>query len=244
VLTAAGAHEDLVIVRSDGSGYRQLTEDRYRDRLPMWSTDGRRILFKSDRSGRYELWTIHPDGSGLERVSAEPVPYFDSAVWASGDSRIVAVQGGPPHGLFLHDLQEDKAVWTAQPLPPSACGALMPTGSSSDGTQIVGFCLQSGKEVPGVWFYRPATREYGEIPGTRTLSLAEDIYLLADNRRLLVCGPSGITLFDTRTQDSHTLFGAPKPGQSITSCAISQDNRKIAYTETRQDGQIWLATLR
>jgi dipeptidyl aminopeptidase/acylaminoacyl peptidase len=38
--------ERIWVMNSDGSGSRQLTNDkRYRDESPQWSTDGRRILF-------------------------------------------------------------------------------------------------------------------------------------------------------------------------------------------------------
>ena len=45
--------------------YRRLVDDEFRDRGPVWSPDGRRIAFYSDRAGGYDLWLIRPDGSGL-----------------------------------------------------------------------------------------------------------------------------------------------------------------------------------
>ncbi len=68
-LTSSGTQEDVFIVRPVGTGLRQLTDDRYKDRQPLWSPDGDRIAFYSDRSGTYQLWTIRPDGSGLEQVT-------------------------------------------------------------------------------------------------------------------------------------------------------------------------------
>ena len=64
-----GGREDLYVVKSDGTGYRQLTDDAHRDRGPRWSPDGTRIAFYSDRSGRYETWAIRPDGSGIEQLT-------------------------------------------------------------------------------------------------------------------------------------------------------------------------------
>jgi eukaryotic-like serine/threonine-protein kinase len=68
--------EDLFVIRPDGSGLRQLTDDRAKDRLPRWWSDGSRILFYSDRGGGYGAWTIRPDGSGLQPIlhgSREPL---------------------------------------------------------------------------------------------------------------------------------------------------------------------------
>ena len=53
--------EDLFVVRADGTGFRQLTDDAFRDRGVTWSPDGRRLAFYSDRGGSYEVWTIRPD---------------------------------------------------------------------------------------------------------------------------------------------------------------------------------------
>ena len=72
VFTGAGAQEDLFIARTDGTEYRRLTDDAYRDRGPAWSPDGARIAFYSDRSGQYQVWTIRPDGSGLTQISSGP----------------------------------------------------------------------------------------------------------------------------------------------------------------------------
>jgi len=51
--------EDVFVIRKDGTGIRQLTDDPYRNRLPTWSPDGKRLAFYSNRSGKMEIWTIH-----------------------------------------------------------------------------------------------------------------------------------------------------------------------------------------
>jgi len=63
-----GAQEDLFVARTDGTEYRKLTDDVFRDRAPVWSPDGSRLAFYSDRTGMYQLWTIRPDGSGATQV--------------------------------------------------------------------------------------------------------------------------------------------------------------------------------
>lgn len=52
-----------MIVNRDGSNWRDLTNDKYFDRHPRWSPDGKRIAFASDRSGGYEIWMINIDGT-------------------------------------------------------------------------------------------------------------------------------------------------------------------------------------
>jgi len=64
-----GSQEDIYVCKTDGTELRKLTDDAYRDRGPTWSTDGKRIIFYSDRTGRYEFWSINADGSGLHQVT-------------------------------------------------------------------------------------------------------------------------------------------------------------------------------
>ena len=39
---------------------------------PDYSPDGQWIYFNSDRTGRMQIWRVHPDGSGLEQVTSDP----------------------------------------------------------------------------------------------------------------------------------------------------------------------------
>ena len=83
-----GGREDLFVVRSDGTGYRQITDDAARDRGPKWSPDGTRIAFYSDRSGRYETWTIRPDGGGLEQLTKATGPARTEVTWSRDGSML------------------------------------------------------------------------------------------------------------------------------------------------------------
>ena len=83
-----GGREDPFVVRSDGTGYRQITDDAARDRGPKWSPDGTRIAFYSDRSGRYETWTIRPDGGGLEQLTKATGPARTEVTWSRDGSML------------------------------------------------------------------------------------------------------------------------------------------------------------
>ena len=79
--------EDLFVVRMDGTGYRQLTDDAFRNRGPAGRADGSLIGFYSDRAGRYEVWTIRPDGSGLEQLTETKVGTQWYPEWSFDGSR-------------------------------------------------------------------------------------------------------------------------------------------------------------
>lgn len=39
------------------------------DGVPFWASDGKWIYFSSDRTGRMEIWKMHPDGTGVQQVT-------------------------------------------------------------------------------------------------------------------------------------------------------------------------------
>ncbi|MCH7548059.1 MAG: PD40 domain-containing protein, partial [Candidatus Krumholzibacteriota bacterium] len=69
--------EDIYVMRLDGTGRRQLTDDKHRDRGPRWSPDGTSIAFYSNRRGSYDIWQIRPDGTALRPLTDDPDLDFD-----------------------------------------------------------------------------------------------------------------------------------------------------------------------
>jgi Tol biopolymer transport system component len=60
------------ILTSNGAdGFGQVTDDPADDRDPDWSPNGQWIAFASNRSGTYQIWAAHPDGSGLRKVTSD-----------------------------------------------------------------------------------------------------------------------------------------------------------------------------
>jgi TolB protein len=74
---------DLFVMDADGSQLAKLTDGPARDCGPSFTTDGRHILFSSDRAdpgGDNDLYVMHPDGSSITRLthanSEEQEPAF------------------------------------------------------------------------------------------------------------------------------------------------------------------------
>ncbi|HEX9006403.1 MAG TPA: S9 family peptidase, partial [Bacteroidota bacterium] len=61
---------DLWIVGADGSGLRRLTAHPAADRHPVWSPDGKWILFESTRSGSSQIWMTSPDGKEVRQLTS------------------------------------------------------------------------------------------------------------------------------------------------------------------------------
>jgi dipeptidyl aminopeptidase/acylaminoacyl peptidase len=61
VLTPGGEDEtnfDIWVMNTDGTALTQITENRSHDDFPTWSADGRRILFRSNRGGAWNIWSV------------------------------------------------------------------------------------------------------------------------------------------------------------------------------------------
>lgn len=102
---------DIWMVSPDGSYERRLTDDPARDAEPMFSADGRRIIFESERDGNTELYVMNADGTNLRNGTQNPARDEDPAFAADGN-RIAFVSSRDQatsvhHGdmdLFVGDL--------------------------------------------------------------------------------------------------------------------------------------------
>jgi len=70
--------EDIYLSGADGSAMHRLTDDAPRDRAPVFTHDGKSVVFYSNRDGDWRAWTMRIDGSGLRRLRGVP----DSALYA------------------------------------------------------------------------------------------------------------------------------------------------------------------
>jgi Tol biopolymer transport system component len=88
-MRAAAAPRRIWVMQNDGSNQHPLTNDpAYRDERPLWSADGRFILFtRTDKDMRSSVWLMHADGSELERIAElesepdNPFGYYGHVDW-------------------------------------------------------------------------------------------------------------------------------------------------------------------
>ncbi len=61
------------IMNADGKQARQLTSDsQYRDEDPIWSKDGRYILFgRMDEQNEISVWSINTDNGALQEIVSD-----------------------------------------------------------------------------------------------------------------------------------------------------------------------------
>ncbi len=95
----SGGLSDLFIVNRDGTGLRQLTDDKYADLQPSWSPDGKTIAFATDRGpetdfgdlrfGPMRIALYHLDTGTIERLGHMDQGKNINPVWAP-DGRSLA----------------------------------------------------------------------------------------------------------------------------------------------------------
>ena len=77
VSNRSGGRPRIHLMDADGSNIRRLTSEAsgflglssYREQLPVWSHDGRRVLFVSNQPGNYEVFSVGVDVGDLTRIT-------------------------------------------------------------------------------------------------------------------------------------------------------------------------------
>jgi dipeptidyl aminopeptidase/acylaminoacyl peptidase len=84
-LEANKGRTDLWLIRTDGTGLRQLTTHPEGDSNPRWAPDGESIWFLSTRSGSSQVWRIRIDGGEAEQITDEPLDVGNLIVSPDGN---------------------------------------------------------------------------------------------------------------------------------------------------------------
>jgi serine/threonine protein kinase/Tol biopolymer transport system component len=225
--------EDLFIVRPDGTGQRQLTDDAARDRLPRWSPDGSRILFYSDRGGAYGAWTIRPDGSGLAPLPHGSTASFYNPLW-SPDGKLLAgsletrgavlVDLGLPGGRRLRALPQ-----------PGRGESFAPTSWSADGLSLAGTLERADRSaVPGVVVHFLVSGRYERLTETGVTPR-----WLNGGRGLVYLDGGKVLVYDLAGRRSRLLLDPP-PSSTFKAVNVSPDGRYLDAVRLADEGDIWL----
>ena len=94
---------EIFIMKSDGSGKRRLTKNDVYDGEPVWSPNGRWILFVSARAretaGDLELYKMRPDGSRVTRLTSDQSDSREGD-WSPNGRWVVFSRGKGERQLF------------------------------------------------------------------------------------------------------------------------------------------------
>ena len=97
-------NQDLYLMPADGGPERRLTDDPATDGLPRFFPDGRRVLFASERSGRWQLWEVDIEGGEARRVRANANRELQADVSPDGRRLALLSNPGGHEALWIVDL--------------------------------------------------------------------------------------------------------------------------------------------
>lgn len=231
-----GANEDLLLVKTDGSRYRQLTDDAASDRSPRFSPNGQRVAFYSSRSRlRSQIFETHTDGSGLRQLGDLASHSLFYPIYSPDGSRIAAVD--VLGGTWLLDLQTPSADWT--PLHRADSGEPLADGVTSwarDGKWIAGDLVDKSFRRIGVFIESAQTGVR-----RRLTTKGQSPRWLSDSRRLLYLDAGTIRLLDTATgRESEVL--AQTASWRLWGFDLAADERSLVLLEGASESDIWMRT--
>jgi len=102
---------DIAVAKADGSGRRLLIQDTTRDMSPSWSPDGSQIAFFREAFGRFVLYAIRANGSGLHQLGQTQAETSSAPVWSPDGSRL-AFGGAEPVGYYRYGPYYRENVYT------------------------------------------------------------------------------------------------------------------------------------
>jgi len=226
--------ENIFVVKQDGTGLRQLTDDIYKDREPRWSPDGKRIVFYSDRTGKWEVWMINADGSGLKQITyaQERAVY---PVWAPDGTRLAYDDGGTGRAAII-EVGKSWQEQTALTLPAmKESGEHLAVWSwSPDGRKLVGNRASSSS---GVMVYSLESQQYEQLT-----DFGRNPVWLSDSRRILFDDHSRLYLLDSLSKKFHEVLSVA-PNEFGIHVALPRDDRMIYFSLLTAESDIWLMTL-
>jgi Tol biopolymer transport system component len=119
MFSPAAAETDIWKIRPDGSGSVNLTPNSPgNDGFPSFSGDGRRLVWRSGRTGNFDIFVMNSDGTGIRNLTNNPAndtfpafsPLNNEVVFASDrDGRLDEKAGYRTFDLYTLQIKPDNA---------------------------------------------------------------------------------------------------------------------------------------
>jgi Tol biopolymer transport system component len=229
-----GERQEDIFVGPPGGGTRRVLDDAARDRGPVFTPDGRSLVFYSNRTGKWQMWTIALDGSGLRQLTDLPVgviypvlsPRGDRVMFAAGGARKVyemAFAPGSSPAEVTNALVDEELY--------------LPMAWSADGLRVAGLLNSPSGAPSGVAIYDVAAKAVRKLTADATYG----VRWLPDSRRVVYFTNGGwdLVVADAIT-GARTPVALRLPAPQIDVFAISPDGRHIYYGGIRAEADIWV----
>jgi Tol biopolymer transport system component len=209
-------HSDVFLMTADGRNEVVVAGHPAEDRLLGWTPDGRSLVFLSDRSGTWDIWTVHITGGkqqGEPELLKKDFGYDSEVLGFSPDGSLYYKTSTRLGGLHNGevDLETGKVLEPPAPVTTRYTGPVgLPTWSP-DGRNLA-YISRRGDIVPGNNILTIRSAATGEerflSPRLRFVGL---ISWAPDGRSVLAVGmtetETGIFRIDTETSGITKLAG-------------------------------------
>lgn len=133
-------------IASTGGVPQQIDGGKNFDGVPFWAPDGNWLYFSSDRTGKVEIWKMHPDGTGAEQVTK--VGGFAAKLSPDG-KRLYYTRDRGSSSLWQLDLQTGKEQCVShlvfdRAFAPTDFGAIFVPVESKDLFRVLRYDYRSG----------------------------------------------------------------------------------------------------
>jgi Tol biopolymer transport system component len=218
---------------------RRLTTFGGKNRFPLWSADGRRITFQSERGGDLGLFWTPADGSGTpERLSkAEPGTAHVPESWSpDGKVLLYSIVGGPRVSLWMLSVVDGST------RPFDTVESSTPTNAvfSPDG-RWVAYASTERTAAERIYLQPvPPTGAKYEIPPIPGDNPHEPLWSPDGKELVYVPRVGGFNVVSIRTQPTVT-FGNPTP--VVRAFDIAPNTTPRTFDVTRDGRFVGLAAL-
>lgn len=227
--------EDLAVFDRNGQNWRNLMNDKFHDRMPRWSPDGKLIAFHSDRNGKYQIWTINPDGSNLRQLTFTDKTGANAAVFSPDGGQIIFTEtDNQSLSSQILDLTKTWTEQTPQSLPPLLENQSFSVRDwSKDGKKLLFIYFEPDGDENGVGVFDFEKQSYEKISATGSAPV-----WLNDNLHFIFTARNTIFLADSETKKISELY---KPtAYELQHANLSPDNRLIFWRYLQINADVWL----
>lgn len=126
-----GGEHGIALLKNDGFGFRLLLSDRSNNRSPVFTADGKYILFASDRDGTHNIYAFAPDTGALWKLTNTLTGFFAPAPAPDSQELVMMAYGAGGYRLARANwadlLWEEVAVAFETPAKNEAPGETLST---------------------------------------------------------------------------------------------------------------------